>query len=81
MPGRGPPPPPPPPPFPPPYPVTPTAITFDTTDHALDGLWHHGEQCEAANMFPFRGGGFPILIEGAVYRSAWLETQPMGGGA
>jgi hypothetical protein len=25
------------------------------------------------------GSGFPVLIEGAVYRSAWLETQPMGG--
>jgi hypothetical protein len=69
------------PPPPPPQPAGffATSIDFFSADTALMGLFQHGETCEGANRFPFRNGTFEVLIEGAEYRSAWLETQPMAG--
>ena len=61
------------------YPTTATGVEFSTADSALLGLWNHAETCEAANRFSFIKDTFPVLIEGSEYRSAWLETQPMGG--
>ena len=66
----------PPPPQPPPF--LKSGLSFRSADTALHGLFQAGESCEAANRYPFRNESFEVLIEGAEYRSAWLETQPSG---
>ena len=57
-------------------------VTFTSADVGLDGLVRHAEQQCAGNIQPFLPGSaehLPILEEGAQFRGAWLETQPMGG--
>ena len=61
---------------PPPPPFLKSGLSFRSADTALHGLFQAGETCEAANRYPFRNESFEVLIEGAEYRSAWLETQP-----
>lgn len=88
-------PPPPPPPLPP-SPPSPaafgplygppptTAVTFTSTDKALEGLVAHGAEMAARNIKLFRRlspeANFSVMEEGAQFHAAWLETQPMAGG-
>ena len=61
-------------------PVPATAVTFTTSDSALQGLYSHGADQEGGNGRPFlTSPRFDVLEEGAEYCGAWLETQPMGG--
>jgi hypothetical protein len=62
-------------------PLPPTSVQFTSTDKAFGGLLAHAEDQEALNVHPFLASpiDFPILVEGAQFHAAWLETQPMGG--
>lgn len=85
----GPPLPPPPPPPPPSawiqYPVPTTGVTFSSSDpsSALVALFTRGERLAAGNIKSFRqdDSGQPVyvMVEGAEYGSAWIETQPIAG--
>merc|ERR1719424_1283057 len=63
-------------------PLPTTGVTFETSDHPLNGLYQHGATQEALNVKPFlTDPEFGVLEEGcsAGYCAAWIETQPMGG--
>lgn len=55
-----------------------TGVTFRTADAKLQRLFDAAEAQAAANLKPF-SPTMTILVEGAGYNAAWLETQPMGG--
>ncbi len=55
-----------------------TGVTFRTADAKLQRLFEAAEAQAAANLKPF-SPTMTILVEGAGYNAAWLETQPMGG--
>ena len=59
-------------------PLPATSASFSTSDAAAQALYQHAESCAAGNVREF-APGLAVLVEGGVYRSAWLETQPMGG--
>ena len=62
-----------------PLPVT--GVTFDTTDAPLRGLYHRAATLEPQNSRAYlTSPRFDVLIEGAEYIGAWIETQPMAGG-
>lgn len=67
-----------------PLPVT--SVSYNVSDPLLNALLHHGEALEAANAHVFLAPKpplaepFRVIVEGAEYRAAWLETQPMAGG-
>jgi hypothetical protein len=79
------PPPPPPPPasFPLYDPLPATAVTFNSTDSALQALFDKGATAEIGNARPFMVTKdetvFNVMEEGAEYNAAWIETQPMAG--
>ncbi|MFZ5942173.1 MAG: MGH1-like glycoside hydrolase domain-containing protein [Bacteroidota bacterium] len=52
-------------------------LSFSTTDTTLQKLYDRAEELARENIVDY--GGRKVLIEGAQYRSVWLETQPMGG--
>jgi hypothetical protein len=55
-----------------------TGVSFHTTDVLLQHLFDTAESNEAGNVIQFTPT-VKILVEGAGYNNAWLETQPMGG--
>ena len=55
-----------------------TAVRFSTSDAKLQSLYDVAEQKEARNIVQFTPT-LKVLVEGAQYQNAWLETQPMGG--
>jgi hypothetical protein len=64
------------------YAVPETAVTFKTQDTVLASMFSKGEALAAGNIKSFRkaaGGVVEVMVEGAEYRSAWIETQPMAG--
>jgi len=57
---------------------TPTnGVTFVTTDVPLQRMFDRAEELAKENIVMY--GSKRVMIEGAQYRSVWLETQPMGG--
>jgi hypothetical protein len=54
-----------------------TGVKFLTTDSTLQKLYNKAEEMAFGNIKDY--GDRKVLIEGAQYRSVWLETQPMGG--
>jgi hypothetical protein len=54
-----------------------TYVKFITTDSTLQKLYDRAEKAVKDNIVYYDGR--KTLIEGAQYRSLWLETQPMGG--
>ena len=69
-------------------PVPATAVSFTSTDTALEGLVSHAAGMAVRNIKPFRHvngsdgsvQNFSVMEEGAQFHAAWLETQPMAGG-
>ena len=58
-----------------------TGTTFTTSDAPLQGLYDRGAALEPLNARPFlTSPRFDVMIEGAQYVGAWIETQPMAGG-
>ncbi len=55
-----------------------TGVHFSTPDAKLQSLYDAAEQKEAGNIVQFTPA-LKVLVEGAQYQNAWLETQPMGG--
>lgn len=75
-----PPPKPPPPPFGPMYdPVPETAVSFSSSDESLANMVAHAATKAALNIKPWAGYNFSVMVEGAQFNGAWLETQPMAG--
>ncbi len=57
--------------------ITPTSVTFETSDTLVQKLVDTAERKSLKNLKDF--GGRTVLIEGGGYEKIWLETQPMGG--
>jgi hypothetical protein len=72
-------------PFPMYDPLPPTGVAWLSADPALSMLLKHGETSEEGNGHVFYAPQpplpepFTVLVEGAQYIGAWLETQPMAG--
>ena len=66
-------------------PLPTTGVAWSTSDAALSQLLTHAETSEASNGHVFYAPQpplpepFTVLVEGAQYIGAWLETQPMAG--
>ncbi|MBQ8136906.1 MAG: hypothetical protein IJ174_05670, partial [Clostridia bacterium] len=56
---------------------SPTRVSFQTEDAALQLLWDEAERKCRLNLKAF--GTQTVLVEGGGYEKIWLETQPMGG--
>jgi hypothetical protein len=52
-------------------------VEFTTNDTILQKIFDRAEKLAIENITGY--GGRKVMIEGAQYRSVWLETQPMGG--
>ena len=53
------------------------SVEFKTDDKELQLVFDECERLCKLNRKEF--GDYNVLIEGAKYNGAWLETQPMGG--
>ena len=66
-------------------PLPETAVAWSSSDAKLSALLSHGEDSEEGNGHVFYAPEpplaepFKVLVEGAQYIGAWLETQPMAG--
>jgi hypothetical protein len=64
-------------------PLPATAVSFNSTDSALQALFDKGAIAEIGNARPFMitrdKAVFDVMEEGAEYKAAWIETQPMAG--
>lgn len=59
------------------YDLKDSSVTFSTADKELQSLYDRAEEICKKNIKKF--SDYSVLIEGAKYNGAWLETQPMGG--
>jgi hypothetical protein len=55
-----------------------TEVSFQTTDKELQKLFDTAVAKANANLVQFTPS-MQVLVEGAEYPNAWIETQPMGG--
>jgi len=55
-----------------------TGFTFQTNDKGLQKLFDSAAVKMKANLVQFTPS-MKVLVEGAEYPNAWIETQPMGG--
>ena len=66
-------------------PLPTTGVSYFSSNTPLQLLLSHGELSEAGNAHQFYAPEpplpeqFNVLVEGAEYIGAWLETQPMAG--
>ena len=66
-------------------PLPSTGVAWLSADTGLSNLLKHGERSEEGNGHVFYAPQpplaepFTVLVEGAQYIGAWLETQPMAG--
>lgn len=54
-----------------------TGVQFKTSNLLLQKIFDEAEKKAKWNIACF--GQYKVLVEGAVYKNVWLETQPMGG--
>ena len=72
-------------PFPMYDPLPTTGVAYASSNVKLNALLKHGEESESGNAHQFYAPNpplaepFDVLVEGAQYIGAWLETQPMAG--
>ena len=64
-------------------PLPATGVTFNSSNSALHALFSKGATAEIGNARPFMitkdKTVFNVMEEGAEYKAAWIETQPMAG--
>ena len=63
------------------YDVPTTGVNFTSTNQALADMFAKGEAFARSNIKTFlttvESGAVEVMVEGAEYHSAWIETQPM----
>jgi hypothetical protein len=60
-------------------PVPETAVSFVSSFESLANMVAHAAAMASLNIKPWGGYNFSVMVEGAQFHGAWLETQPMAG--